>query len=162
MPLIRTELQQLDPLVPIEVSFLPQVVSDSLSRQRLGMLLMVLFGTVALLLAAIGVYGVFAYATSQRSREVAIRLAIGATPAEVFRHTFVRGQLMAVVGVLGGVILAYAAGRVLTGSLYQIRAADPLVLIASTAIVAAVAALATALPARRVARADPCVTLRDE
>jgi putative ABC transport system permease protein len=162
VPLIRSELQQLDPLVPLDFAMLPNVVSESLSRQRLGMLLMIFFGVTAIALAAIGVYGVFAYSISQRTREVAIRLAVGATPAEVFRLTFVRGQLIAVAGVLGGVILAYSAGRILAGTLYEVRAADPLILASSTLLVASVAALATVLPARRAARIDPVVALRAE
>jgi len=83
------------------------VVSESLSRQRLGMLLMFILGLAAIALAGIGVYGVIAYSVAQRVREVAIRMALGATPAEVFRLTVVRAQVIAVAGVLGGLVLAY-------------------------------------------------------
>lgn len=78
-------------------------------------------------LAAIGVYGVIAYAIAQRIREVAIRLALGATSAEVFWLTFIRAQRIAVAGVVGGLALAYPAGRVLASTLYEVRAADPLI-----------------------------------
>jgi putative ABC transport system permease protein len=162
VPLIRAEAQKLDPLVPLEFALLPNVVSESLSRQRLGMLLMFFFGAAAVALAAIGVYGVFAYSIAQRGREVAIRLALGATPAAVFRLTFVRAQVIAVVGVVGGFVLAYSAGRIRTGTLYQVRPADPVILATSTGLVAAVAVLATVLPARRAARVDPVVALRAE
>ena len=131
------------------------VVSESLSRQRLGMLLMFILGLAAIALAGIGVYGVIAYSVAQRVREVAIRMALGATPAEVFRLTVVRAQVIAVAGVLGGLVLAYSAGRILAGLLYEVRAGDPVILASSTALVAVVALLATVLPARRAARVDP-------
>ena len=162
VPLIRAEVQKLDPLVPIDIELLPNVVSESLSRQRLGMLLMLLLGLAAIALAGIGVYGVIAYSVAQRVREVAIRMALGATPAEVFRLTLVRAQVIAVAGVLGGLAEGDVAGRVLTGVLYEVRAGDPVILASSAVLVAIVALLATVLPARRAARVDPIVTLRAE
>lgn len=162
VPLIRAEVEKLDPQVPLTFQLLPTVVSESLSRQRLGMLLMGLLGVAALALAGIGVYGVIAYSVAQRVREVAIRLALGTTPTEVFRLTFVRAQLIAVAGIAVGLVLAYSAGRTLTDLLYNVQAADPVILASSTALVAAVAVLATVLPAWRAARVDPIVTLRAE
>jgi predicted permease len=162
VPLIRAEIQKLDPAVPVDFDLLLNLVSKSLSRQRLGMLLMLLFGTTGIALAAIGVYGVIAYAIAQRVREVAIRLALGATPAEVFWLTFIRAQRIAVAGVVGGLALAYPAGRVLASTLYEVRAADPMILVSATVLVAAVAVLATVLPARRAARIDPIGALRAE
>ena len=162
VPLIRTEIQKLDPAVPADFELLPNVVSTSLSRQRLGMLLMLVFGTAGIALAAIGVYGVIAYAIAQRVREVAIRLALGATPSQVFWLTVVRAQAIAVVGVVGGLALAYFAGRVLASSLYEVRAADPVVLLSATVLVASVAVLGTLLPASRAARVDPVGALKAE
>jgi putative ABC transport system permease protein len=162
VPLIRAEVRKLDPAVPVDFDLLPNVVSGSLSRQRLGMLLMLLFGMAGIALAAIGVYGVIAYAIAQRVREVAIRLALGATPGEVFRTTFVRAQAVAVAGGLAGLALAYPTGRILASTLYEVRAADPMVLVSATLLVAAVGVLATVLPARRAAHVDPIVALRAE
>jgi putative ABC transport system permease protein len=162
VPLIRAEAQELDPLVPVDFDLLPNVVSGSLSRQRLGMLLMLLFGIAGIALAAVGVYGVIAYAITQRIREVAIRLALGATPADVFWLTVIRAQVIAVAGGLGGLLLAYPAGRVLASTLYEVRAADPVILVSATMLVAGVALVATVLPARRAARVDPIVALRTE
>ncbi len=162
LPLIRASLQELNPQVPMDFALLPEIVSESLSRQRLGMLLMFLFGTAAITLAAIGVYGVFAYSISQRSREVAIRLAIGATPADMFRFTLAQAHVMSTVGVPVGVIVAYAAGRILSSALYEIKAADPLILISSVVLVALAAAVATVLPRRRAARIDPFSVLRGD
>jgi ABC-type antimicrobial peptide transport system permease subunit len=162
VPLIRAEVRTLDPAVPVDFDLLPNVVSGSLGRQRLGMLLMLLFGLAGIALAAIGVYGVIAYAIAQRVREVAIRLALGATPGDVFRMTFVRAQAVAVAGGLAGLGLAYPTGRILASTLYEVRAADPVVLVSSTLLVGAVAVLATAVPARRAAHVDPVVALRAE
>ncbi|HEY7288761.1 MAG TPA: ADOP family duplicated permease [Vicinamibacterales bacterium] len=162
VPLIRAEIQKLDPAVPADFDLLPNLVSKSLTRQRLGMLLMLLFGITGVALAAIGVYGVIAYAIAQRVREVAIRLALGATPAEVFWLTFIRAQRIAVAGIAGGLALAYPAGRVLASMLYEVRAADPMILVSATVLVAAVAVFATVLPARRAARIDAINALRAE
>ena len=162
VPLIRAEVQRVDPLVPIDFELLRVVVSESLSRQRLGMLLMFFLGIAAIALAAIGVYGVIAYSVAQRGREIAIRLALGATRAQAFGLTFVRAQFVAGAGVLGGLVLAYSAGRILTMLLYEVQASDPLILASSPVLVAGVAVLATVLPARRAARVDPSVTLRAE
>jgi putative ABC transport system permease protein len=162
VPQIRAEIQKLDPLVPANFDLLPNVVSGSLGRQRLGMMLMLLFGIAGIALAAIGVYGVIAYAVAQRVREAAIRLALGATPAEVFWLTFVRAQAIAVAGGLGGLVLAYPAGRILASTLYEVRAADPVILVSATLLVGIVAVFATVLPARRAARVDPIVALRAE
>jgi len=162
VPLIRSEIEKLDPAVPIDVDLLPNIVSTALSRQRLGMVLMLLFGAAGIALAAIGVYGVIAYAIAQRVREVAIRLALGATPGEVFWQTFVRAQAIAIGGVVVGLALALVAGRLIARSLYEVRAADPTILVTATAIVAGVAVLATVLPASRASRVDPVSALRAE
>ena len=162
VPLIRTEIEKLDPAVPVDFDLLPSVVSTSLSRQRLGMLLMLLFGATGIALAAIGVYGVIAYAIAQRVREVAIRLALGATPRDVFWQTLVRAQSIAIGGVVVGLALALVAGRILASSLYEVRAADPVILATATVVVASVAVLATVLPASRASRVDPVIALRAE
>ena len=162
VPLIRAEVRKLDPAVPVDFDLLPNVVSGSLSRQRLGMLLMLLFGMAGIALAAIGVYGVIAYAIAQRVREVAIRLALGATPGEVFWTTFVRAQAVAVAGGLAGLALAYPSGRILSSTLYEVHAADPVVLVSAMLLVAAVGVLATVVPARRAAHVDPVIALRAE
>jgi putative ABC transport system permease protein len=162
VPLIRTEVERLDPLVPMHFELLPDVVSHSLSRQRLGMLLMLLFGGGALALAAVGVYGVIAYAVSQRVREMATRVALGASPRQIFLLTLTRGQAAAITGTGAGVITAYAGGRQLSNSLYEVRAADPVILATATLLVLALAVLATLVPARRAARVDPMIALRAE
>jgi ABC-type antimicrobial peptide transport system permease subunit len=155
-------VQKLDPLIPVDFELLPNLVSGSLSRQRLGMFLMLLFGVAALALAAVGIYGVIAYSVSQRLREMATRLALGATRDHVFWLTLRHGQALALVGVGMGLVIAYAGGRVLASSLYEVRATDPLILLTATLLVFAFAGLATIIPARRAARVDPMMALRAE
>jgi len=159
---VRSELHAFDPHSTVELTMAPAIVAVTLSRQRLGMTLMLVFGAVALVLAAIGIYGVIAYAAEQRRDEIATRIAIGASARQMFWLMMRRGQLLVVAGVLIGVAVAFAGGSVLARSVYAIRAADPLILAAAAAIVAAVAVLATTVPAIRASRLDPARALRQE
>ena len=124
------------------------------------MTLMLLFAVAALALAAVGIYGVIAYASAQRVGEVATRMALGATPSDVFWLLMDQGRLLAIVGTVVGVGVAYAAGKAGSSLLYEVRASDPVILITATAIVLAITALATLFPARRVSRIDPSRVLR--
>jgi ABC-type antimicrobial peptide transport system permease subunit len=162
IPLIRAEVEKLDPLIPLDFELLPQVVSGSLSRQRLGMFLMLLFGIAAVALAGVGVYGVIAYAVSQRIREMATRVALGATSGQVFWLTFRQAQITSITGVIVGLVVAYPSGRLLASSLYQVHAADPAVLAGAVALVFAFALVAIVIPSRRAARVDPMIALRAE
>jgi ABC-type antimicrobial peptide transport system permease subunit len=135
-------------------------VSASLRRQRLGMTLMLVFAIAALALAAVGIYGVIAYASAQRVGEVATRMALGATPGDVFWLLMSQGRLLAVVGTVVGVGVAYAAGRAGSSLLYEVRASDPMILVTATTIVLAITSLAILLPARRVSRIEPSRVLR--
>ncbi len=162
IPLIRQEVERLDPQIPTDFQLLPTVVSTSLSRQRLGMLLMLLFGIAALTLASVGVFGVIAYAVSQRVREMATRLALGARPEHVFWLMLQRGLALAIAGIVIGVGLAYGTGRVMATSLYEVSATDPLVLITATGLVFVFALVASYIPARRAARVNPMIALRAE
>jgi putative ABC transport system permease protein len=136
------------------------VVAASLRRQRLGMTLMLLFAIAALALAAVGIYGVIAYASAQRVGEVATRMALGATPGDVFWLLMNQGRLLAVVGTVVGVGVAYAAGRAGSSLLYEVRASDPMILVTATMIVLAITSVAILLPARRVSRIEPSRVLR--
>jgi putative ABC transport system permease protein len=135
-------------------------VAASLRRQRLGMTLMLLFAIAALALAAVGIYGVIAYASAQRVGEVATRMALGATPGDVFWLLMNQGRLLAVVGTVVGVGVAYAAGRAGSSLLYEVRASDPMILVTATMIVLAITSVAILLPARRVSRIEPSRVLR--
>jgi ABC-type antimicrobial peptide transport system permease subunit len=124
------------------------------------MTLMLLFAIAALALAAVGIYGVIAYASAQRVGEVATRMALGATPGDVFWLLMNQGRLLAVVGTLVGAGVAYAAGRAGSSLLYEVRASDPAILVTAIMIVLAITSVAILLPARRVSRIEPSRVLR--
>jgi putative ABC transport system permease protein len=123
---------------------------------------MLLFGAAAVALAAVGIYGVIAYAASQRSNEVATRLTLGATPGSVFFLLLKQGRTLALIGTAIGVTVAYAAERVVSSNLYQVNASDPMILGGATVVVLAIALLATTIPAFRASRLDPAKVLRPE
>jgi putative ABC transport system permease protein len=162
IPTIRTSLKEFDPQMAVDFTTASDVVAGTLSRQELGMTLLLIFGATALVLAAIGIYGVIAYASAQREGEIATRIALGATSGAVFRLMLFEGQRMGVLGVILGVFVAYAGGRAASASVFAMRASDPLVLVSSTAIVALIALAATAVPAIRASRTDPIRALRSE
>jgi putative ABC transport system permease protein len=157
---IRGEIARLDPQLVIDVETVSHLLASTLTRQQLGMTLMLVFGTTALVLAAVGIYGVIAYASAQRLGEIATRLALGATPRQVFWLLMRRGQWLAIAGVVIGLASAYAGGRAVASLVYGIRAADPIVLPAATTVVVLITWIATAIPARRAARIDPILALR--
>jgi predicted permease len=129
---------------------------------RLSRLLLVAFGVVALALATIGIYGVMSYLVGQRTREMGIRLALGATPRGVRGLVLRKGALLGAAGLALGLILAVALGRVLAGMLHGIASVDPLSLGASTSVLFGAVLAASALPAWRASRLDPAVTLRQD
>jgi putative ABC transport system permease protein len=159
---IRAAVNGLDPLLPVDPRAMSDVVAATLTRQRLGMTLMLLFAAAALLLAAVGIYGVISYASAQRTGEVATRMALGATPANVFWLMMNQGRTLAVVGTIAGVAVAYAAGRAGSSLLYEVRASDPLILLSATGLVVAITFLSILIPARRASRVDPARALRLE
>lgn len=159
---VRSALASFDPQIVPSFETAQDVIGETLSRQRLGMALMLIFGALALALAAIGIYGVIAYASTQRRDELATRIALGATSGRVFWLVMTSGQRLALVGVVIGLFGAYAGGRLVASSVYAMRAADPMILAAAAFIVAVVAFLATMIPAVRASRLDPVRALRPE
>jgi len=121
-----------------------------------------IFGVIALLLASIGVYGVLAYAVSQRTQEIGVRMALGASRQNVFTLIVSQGARLAGVGILCGVVGAAAVTRVVTSLLYNVSATDPISFIGTAAFLAFVALIASYLPARRATSVDPIVALRAE
>src|SRR5262249_47966414 len=119
---IREEVRKIDPQIPVDIDRLSDLVASTLVRQQLGMTLMLVFAGAAIALAAVGIYGVIAYSAAQRQKEVAIRLALGATQGNVFWLVLKHGGLLATIGAIVGLIVAYAAGRTVSSSLYQVRA----------------------------------------
>jgi ABC-type antimicrobial peptide transport system permease subunit len=136
--------------------------SATLLPARAGAALATGFGALGMLLAAIGLYGVMAYTVSRRTREIGIRLALGARPAEVLRMIVLRAVVVVAAGGVAGVLIAALAARLLGGVLYGVGAADPVAWLAAVGTVVVAASLASALPALRATRVDPARTLRAE
>jgi putative ABC transport system permease protein len=160
---LRAAVWSLDRDQPVtHVMPLAELASESLAFRRAGMWLAASFGALALVLAAIGIYGVLSYSVSRRTREIGVRLALGATRADVLRVVMREGLTMTTVGVVIGIGAAIGLSRFLAGLLYQISPADPLTHLAVAATLMLVAVAATAVPARRATRVDPLVSLRAE
>ena len=157
---LRSEINKADPLLAFEIESVEGLVASTLSRQKLGMTLMLVFGLLAVTLAAIGIYGVVAYASAERTREFATRMALGASSSNVFWLLAGQARVLALVGGAIGLGAAYAVGQLASSRLYEVRASDPLILAGAVAIVLTVTVITTLLPARRVSRTDPAHALR--
>jgi predicted permease len=160
IPQIREAFRALDPMVSVQFDSMPNVVTASLVWSRLGMLLLGTFGLVSLVLAGAGVFGVMAFVGAQRHGEMAVRLSLGATRARVFRLMLAQGARFTLVGCALGAALAWWAGRLMGGYVFQVSASNAAVLIGSAAVVGVVALAAAAAPARRAAVIEPSMTLR--
>ena len=152
---VRDEVRRFDPLIAVEPEQVTDLVAGTIQRQQLGMTLMLVFGVVAVLLAAVGIYGVVAYAVSQRRGEMATRLALGATPGNVFWLVMKQGGMLALAGTVCGLIVAATSGRIVSSRVYAIRAGDPAVLAGAVGLVVLITALATMIPAWRASRLKP-------
>ena len=139
-----------------------QITDASISAPRFAFFLVGLFAALAIVLAAIGTYGVISYSVSQRTHEFGLRMALGATPSGVQRLVILQGFKLALAGVGLGVLAALVLARVLRSLIYEVSAADPLTFTAVSMIVFIVALLACYLPARKATQADPSVALRAE
>jgi putative ABC transport system permease protein len=159
---VRTTIRDLDPDLAIaDVVPLAQLVSRSMARPRFYTSLLALFAAVALVLAAIGVFGVMSYSVAQRSREISIRLALGAVPRDVMRMVVGRAVALSAIGIGVGLAAAVALGRFIRGQLFGVTLFDPLTLTAVALVLVASAALASFLPARRATMLDPANALRE-
>jgi len=160
---VRKELAALDATIPLtSVRVFAEYISRSLARPRFNTLLLSIFAGTALLLTAIGIYGVMAYSVAQRTSEIGIRIALGAGKSSIFR--LVVGQAMTLVGIslVVGLAGAFAATRLLNSLLFGVGASDPMTFVSIALLVSAVAFMAAWLPARRATRVDPIIALRAE
>lgn len=159
--MLRRELAALEPAVALsQVQTLPGVLRTAFLPQRIAALLIGVFGLVGLLLAALGVYGALALQVAQRTREIGVRVALGARVADVVRLVLRRGATLALLGLAVGTLAAAGATRVVASLLYGVSPTDPLTFAAVALLLLAVALLASWLPARRAARVDPVIALR--
>jgi ABC-type antimicrobial peptide transport system permease subunit len=161
VPAVRAAIERLDPDVPIsEVRTLETVVADSLSRTTFTMTLLVLGAAVALFLGSVGIYGVISYIVTQRTAEIGVRLALGASPGSLGALVLSQGMRLAAAGVVVGLLAALGLGRVIASLLYGVTPMDPVALVAGSLSFLAVAAVATLVPAMRAARTPPAEALR--
>ena len=161
--LVRQSVREIDGSLPAySIMPLEEIVSESIAQRRFPMLLLVLFALVALFLAAVGLYGVVAYAVSQRTQEIGVRMAVGASRGDVLRMVLVDGMKLALVGVALGLGAAIALAGYLASLLFSVTPFDPASYLVTAAILLAVAAFACYVPARRAMSVDPLVALRAE
>ena len=162
---VRSEIRAVDPHLPVLALKTMRVHVDSsfdLWVVRTGARMFIIFGVVALLLAAIGLYGVRAYTVAMRTREIGIRMALGARATDAMRMMLREGMILMGIGAGVGLVLSMAVGKLLSSLLYRVDSFDPVVLSAAPALLTAISVLACYIPARRAARVDPMVALRDE
>jgi putative ABC transport system permease protein len=160
---VRTKIAELDPNLPVTgISSMEEVVGASVAQPKLTMQFVGIFAGFALLLAAIGIYGVMAYTVTARKQEMGIRVALGARPADILLLVVGQGMRMTLLGVALGAAVSLALTRLLASLLFGVRATDPLVFSAAALLLVGVAFLACYLPARRATRVDPIIVLRYE
>ncbi len=159
---VQEQLRQASGLPVSQVRSMEDVVSRSISRQRFNVVLMSVFGASALALAAIGIYGLMAYSVAQRTREIGIRMALGAEAGQVRKMVIVQGMRLAIIGVVVGLIAAFGLTRLMASFLFGVQARDPAVFIVMPVLLTIVSAVAVWLPARRASTVNPLIALRYE
>jgi ABC-type antimicrobial peptide transport system permease subunit len=160
---VRDVVRSMDPDLPLSrVQSMEQIIASSLAPRRFTMWLLGIFASLAMILSAVGIYGVIAYSVAQRTRELGLRIALGAQRTQIFRLVVQQGMLYAVAGLLLGVGGAFAATRWLESLLFGVVPTDPQMFVSVPVVLAAVAFVATALPALKATGSDPSSALRAE
>jgi predicted permease len=162
VPAMREVVRGLDPQLPLKFRTLDEVFASSLDRQRFSLVIFGVFGAVALVLAAMGIYGVTSYAVAQRTQEIGIRMALGAQMPDVLKLVLSTAMTLVLIGAVLGLAGAYAATRVMSSLLFGITPTDLLTFVAVPLLLFVVALVASLIPARRATRVDPLVALRYE
>jgi ABC-type antimicrobial peptide transport system permease subunit len=163
LPMIRQKVRELDSDLPIAtVRTMEDWISNSAAQPRLSALLVVVFATMAIAIAAVGIYGVLAYSVNQRTREIGVRMALGASRDGVVRLVVREGLTLAAIGIGVGLLGAVGLGRAIGTLVYGIAPRDPFTFLATALVLGTVALIACALPSWRAARVDPTIALREE
>jgi putative ABC transport system permease protein len=162
-PALRSEVAMLDRDQPVySLMTMDQRISDSVAPRRFNMFILGLFAALALVLAAIGIYGIMAFAVVQRTHEIGVRMALGASTHDVLKLVMRNGFKLALIGIVVGLVVAFAATRVLSSLLFEVSARDPVIFVIDAVLLAIAALLACYIPARRATKVDPLVALRYE
>ncbi|MCZ6916909.1 MAG: ADOP family duplicated permease [Gemmatimonadetes bacterium] len=162
-PALRAAIRRLDPNLPIlALQPMTDVMAASLARPRFTMILMGIFGGVALLLGAVGIYGVMSYGVAHRTNEIGLRIALGAGSAQISRMVLGQGIRLALLGVGIGIMAAIAGTRVMGSLLFNVSTTDPAIFVAVSVLLSAIAVLASYLPARRATKVDPMAAMRSD
>ena len=160
---VRREVENVDPNVPVHsISSMDQIIARSVADRRFALQLLGVFAAVALLLAAIGIYGVMSYSFSQRTHEVGIRIALGAQRLDILRMALGEGMQVVVIGLVSGLAGAAVMTRFFQSMLFDVAPADPITFLSVSAVLAGVAFFACYIPAKRATRVDPLIALREE
>ena len=163
VPAIRNELAGMDKDQPLfNVRTMEQVMSESIARQRFSMLLIAIFAGVGLVLASVGIYGVMSYTVAQRTHEIGVRMALGASARDVLKMVVRQGMMLALVGTGLGLVASFLLTRLIASLLFEVSATDPLTYVLISLLFISLALLACWIPARRATRVDPMVALRYE
>jgi putative ABC transport system permease protein len=163
MPLLRQRIAEIDPLQPTyDVKTLDQALSDSIAPRRFNLFLFGAFAASALLLSLVGIYGVIAYSVAERTREIGLRMALGARRAQVAGMVVREALAIAMVGILAGLAAAWGLSHLMASLLYDVKANDPAVFVAVAILLGVTALAACIAPALRAASIDPTVSLRYE
>jgi putative ABC transport system permease protein len=161
-PQIRREIQSIDPGSPVfNVSSMNDVIDASLASRRFSADLLGGFAGVALVLASVGIYGLLAYVAGQRFREIGLRMALGASRADILKPILAKGVVLASIGIVAGVLLAASTASMRASLLYGVHPRDPAVFLIVPMLLFADAVLASYLPARRATKVDPLLALRE-
>jgi len=160
---VRSAMQEIDKDLPLYgIKTVNDVISESVAPRRLNMLLLGIFAGLALVLAAVGLYGVISYSVSQRTREIGIRMALGASHKSVLRLVVGQGMVLALIGVAIGVVASFFLTKFMATLLFGVSATDPLTFVAISVLLMGVSMVASLVPARRAMKVDPMVALRYE
>ena len=162
-PAVKSRVAELAKTIPVaDLRSMEDLMADSLAQRRAQFWLLGGFAAVAMLLAAVGIYGVLSFMVVQRTSEIGVRMALGARRADVLRMVIGQGMLLTIAGITLGVLGALALSRVMSSLLYEVNAADPLTFVVIAAVLTGVALAASFVPAFRATRVDPLTALRYE